>query len=104
MAAGSLLDDAMAKFGGESWSLSTLDSLACSSISEQEMEDPITISAFIAAVGRRQQGLSIHRRSCFALSFLSCTGLLFLYWSYTSGTTRTADKHQGPCQKGLGGG
>ena len=57
MAAGGLLDDAMAKFGGKSWSLSTLDSPSCTSKNEQDIEDPITISAFIAAVGRSQDGL-----------------------------------------------
>ena len=58
MAATGLLDDAMAKFGGKPWSLLTLDAPVCHSKSEDDIENPITIQAFVAAVGRGCEGLA----------------------------------------------
>lgn len=58
MAATGLLDDAMAKFGGKSWSLLTLDAPVCHSKSEDDIENPITLEAFVAAVGRGCEGLA----------------------------------------------
>ena len=47
-----LLADAMARYGGKVWMFSTLDSTVCASISEDQIQDPITMSTFLTAVGR----------------------------------------------------
>ena len=42
MAAAGLLDDAMTKFGGKAWSFCTVDSPACFTKNEDDIEKPIT--------------------------------------------------------------
>lgn len=55
MAAAALLDDAMAKFGGKPGCLLSLESPVCHSKNEDDIENPITIQAFVGAVGRGRE-------------------------------------------------
>ena len=57
MAEAGLLEEALAKYGGNKWSLTMSDSLKCGMKDVNSMEEPISLPAFISAACRSLHGL-----------------------------------------------